>query len=192
MPHVAVSKGKLSSIRLSTNRYAHLGSMRTNATEQYPLGTNHHRMFPLAMVTLLAVAFGFTPATHAQAVAAASDVQGQVPSVGNNSTQEGNTMEAIGLLVTLEARSGKETDAEAFLKSAQPLALNENGTLKWYAIKLGPGKFGIFDSFANEAGRNAHLSGEIAKALGARANELFATPPQIEKVEILATTPLKN
>ena len=101
-------------------------------------------------------------------------------------------METIGLLVTLEARPGKEADAEAFLKSAQPLALNESGTLKWYAIKLGPEKFGIFDTFANEAGRNVHLSGEIAKALGARANELFATPPQIEKVEILATTPLKN
>jgi hypothetical protein len=50
-------------------------------------------------------------------------------------------MEAIGLLVTLEARSGKETDAEAFLKSAQPLSLNEKETLKWYAIKIGPGKF---------------------------------------------------
>ena len=78
-------------------------------------------------------------------------------------------MEAIGLLVTLEARAGKEADAEAFLKSAQPLALNEKGTLKWYAIKIGPGKFGIFDTFANDAGRNAHLTGEIAKALGARA-----------------------
>ena len=86
-------------------------------------------------------------------------------------------MEAIGLLVTLEARAGKEADAEAFLKSAQPLALNEKGTLKWYAIKIGPGKFGIFDTFAALAGRNAELSGEIANALGARANELFATPP---------------
>ena len=68
----------------------------------------------------------------------------------------------------------------------------EVATLKWYAIKIGPAKFGIFDTFANEAGRNAHLTGEIAKALGARANELFATPPQVEKVEILAGTPLKN
>ena len=101
-------------------------------------------------------------------------------------------MEAIGLLVTLEARAGKEAAAEEFLRSAQPLALNEKGTLKWYGIKLGPGKFGIFDTFANEGGRNAHLRGEIAKALGARAKELFATPPQIEKVEILATTPLKD
>src|ERR1700719_5404610 len=78
-------------------------------------------------------------------------------------------MEAIGLLVTLEARAGKEADAEAFLKSAQPLAQDEAGTLKWYAIKLGPKKFGIFDTFANEADRNAHLSGRIAKALGALA-----------------------
>src|ERR1700752_1446953 len=101
-------------------------------------------------------------------------------------------MESIGLLVTLEARAGKEADAEAFLKSAQPLALNEKATLKWYAIKIGPGKFGIFDTFANEEGRNAHLTGEIAKALGARANELFAVAPRIEKTEILASTPLKE
>ena len=101
-------------------------------------------------------------------------------------------MEAIGLLVTLEARQGKEADAEAFLKSAQPLALDERATLKWYAIKVGPGKFGIFETFANEAGRSAHLTGEIAKALGARVNELFAAPPQVEKVEVLASTPFKG
>jgi quinol monooxygenase YgiN len=101
-------------------------------------------------------------------------------------------MEAFGLFVTLEARAGKEADTEAFLKSAQPLAREEDGTLKWYAIRLAPGKFGIFDTFANEAGRNAHLGGEIAKALGARANDLLAVPPRIEKVEVLATTPFKG
>jgi hypothetical protein len=101
-------------------------------------------------------------------------------------------MEAIGLLVTLEALAGKEADAEEFLRSAQPLALAERATLKWYAIKLGPGKFGIFDTFATETGRNAHLTGEIAKELGARASDLFAVPPQVEKVEILANTPLKG
>jgi hypothetical protein len=101
-------------------------------------------------------------------------------------------MEASGLLVTLEARAGKDADAEAFLKSAQPLARDEKGTLKWYAIKLGPGKFGIFDTFANEAGRNAHLTGRIAEALGTLASELSAVPPQVEKVEVLATTPLKG
>jgi hypothetical protein len=64
-------------------------------------------------------------------------------------------MEAIGLLVKLEARQGKEAETEAFLKSAQPLALEERATLKWYAIKLAPGEFGIFDTFANKAGRSA-------------------------------------
>ena len=172
--------------------HGYFGSMRIKAPKQHPPGTSRHRMSPLAMLTLLAAAFGFNPAVRAQDVATASVAQGQVQSIGNHSTQESNSMEAIGLLVTLEARPGKEADAETFLKSAQLLALNENGTLKWYAIKLGPGKFGIFDTFANEGGRNAHLSGDIAKALGARANELFATPPQIEKVEILASTPLKN
>jgi quinol monooxygenase YgiN len=176
----------------SGNPHGQVGSMPIKATKQHLLGTSHHRMFPLAMVALLAAAIGFNPAARAQDVPTASGVQGQVQSIGNNSTQESNSMEAIGLLVTLDARPGKEADAEAFLKSARPLAINENGTLKWYAIKLGPGRFGIFDTFANEAGRNAHLTGEIAKALGARANELFATPPQIEKVEILASTPLKN
>ena len=101
-------------------------------------------------------------------------------------------MEAIGLLVTLDARPGKEADTEAFLKSAQPLARDEKGTLKWYAVKLGPARFGIFDIFANETARDGHLSGEIAKALGARANELLTFPPQIEKVEVLASTPLKG
>jgi hypothetical protein len=100
-------------------------------------------------------------------------------------------MEAIGLLVMLEARPGKEAAAELFLKSAGPLALNEKETLKWYAIKLGPGRFGIFDTFENESGRNAHLTGEVAKALTARASELFAVAPRIEMVEVLATTPLK-
>jgi hypothetical protein len=101
-------------------------------------------------------------------------------------------METLGLLDTLEARAGKEADAEAFLKLARPLALDEKGTLKWYAIKLGPGKFGILDTFANEAGRNAHLTGEIAKNLTARASELFAVPPRVEKVEVIANTPLKG
>jgi quinol monooxygenase YgiN len=116
----------------------------------------------------------------------------QIESVETNSQLENRSMEAIGLLVMLEARPGKEAEVEAFLKSAQPLARDEKGTVKWYAIKLGPGKFGIFDTFANEEGRNGHLAGEIAKALGARATELFATPPQIEKLELLASTPLKG
>lgn len=96
-------------------------------------------------------------------------------------------MDKLAILVLLEARGGKEAEAEAFLKSAQPLAEQEPGTTTWYAVKLGPGRFGIFDTFKNQDGRQAHLTGPIAKALFARAEELFAAPPQVEMLEILAS-----
>jgi quinol monooxygenase YgiN len=96
-------------------------------------------------------------------------------------------MERIGLLVLLQARAGKENAVEAFLKSAEPLVLQERGTLSWYAFKAGPSTFGIFDTFADEEGRSAHLNGDIAKALLSSAEELFATPPQIQMIEILAS-----
>jgi len=96
-------------------------------------------------------------------------------------------MDRFALLALLNAKPGKEKEVEEFLKSAQPLAVQETGTTTWYAVKLGPAKFGIFDTFADEAGRNTHLGGEIAKALFAKAEELFATPPQVEKLEILAS-----
>jgi len=96
-------------------------------------------------------------------------------------------MDRYALLALLEAKPGKEQEVEEFLKSAQPLAEGEAGTSTWYAVKLGPSKFGIFDTFKDESGRNAHLTGDIAKALFARAEELFAKPPQVEKLEILAS-----
>ena len=95
-------------------------------------------------------------------------------------------MDRFALLALLEARPGKEAELESFLKSAQPLATNEPATTTWYAVKLGPSRFGIFDTFKDEAGRNAHLGGDIAKALFAKADELLAKPPQVEKLEILA------
>jgi quinol monooxygenase YgiN len=110
----------------------------------------------------------------------------------NKANQEGPSMEAVALLAILEARPGKEAELEAFLKTAQPLAENETETVRWYAFKIGSAKFGIFDTFANEAGRDAHLTGEIAKSLTARAGELLAVPPQIEKAGILAKTPLNG
>src|SRR5580693_4164028 len=97
---------------------------------------------------------------------------------------EGTIMDKLAILAMLEAKPGKEKEVEEFLKSALPLAEREAGTTSWYALKLGPSKFGIFDTFKDEAGRNAHLSGEIAKALMAKAGELLAKPPQIEKVEL--------
>lgn len=95
-------------------------------------------------------------------------------------------MEKVGILAVLEARPGKERDVEAFLKSALPLAQAEAQTARWYALKLGPSTFGIFDTFADQSGREAHLKGDIAKALFAKADELLAKPPQIQQADILA------
>jgi quinol monooxygenase YgiN len=95
-------------------------------------------------------------------------------------------MVKVALLARLEAKPGQEAAVEAFLKSALPLAQAEAGTVSWYALKLGPSTFGIFDTFEAEAGRQAHLSGPIASALMANAAELLSTPPVIEQVELLA------
>jgi len=95
-------------------------------------------------------------------------------------------MEKVGILAVLEAKPGKEREVEQFLKSALPLAEQETQTVSWYAVKLGPSRFGIFDTFADGKGRDAHLSGEIAKALFAKADDLFARPPAIDQTEILA------
>ncbi len=101
--------------------------------------------------------------------------------------QEEVIMGKVAIWAQLESKPGKEKELEEFLKSAQPLAEREPGTLSWYAIKMGPGKYGIFDTFADENGRNAHLNGEIAKALFAKAKDLLATAPKIDKPEILAS-----
>jgi quinol monooxygenase YgiN len=95
-------------------------------------------------------------------------------------------MERLALLAVLQAKAGKEQALEDFLKSALPLAEAETQTMAWYAFKMGDGRFGIFDTFANEAGRQAHLTGEIAKALFAHAEELLAVAPSIDQPEILA------
>ena len=95
-------------------------------------------------------------------------------------------MSRVSIWAQLQAKPGKEKELAEFLKSAQPLAERERATLSWYAIKMGPGKYAIFDTFADDQGRDAHLNGEIAKALFARAGELLAKPPEIAKPEILA------
>lgn len=95
-------------------------------------------------------------------------------------------MDRFALLAILHARPGKETEVEEFLKSVQPLVELETGTRNWYAFKIGSSTVGIFDTFADESGRDAHLGGAIAKALLAKAEELFVTPPQIERLDIMA------
>jgi quinol monooxygenase YgiN len=95
-------------------------------------------------------------------------------------------MVKLALYVRLEARPGKEKEVEAFLLGGLPLVEEEPGTIAWFALKLGPSTFGIFDAFADEGGRDAHLNGKVAAALMAKAGELFASPPSIEKVDVLA------
>jgi len=95
-------------------------------------------------------------------------------------------MVKYAILARVEAKPGKEEAVEQFLKSALPLAQDEKDTVSWYAIKIGPSTFGIFDTFNEEAGREAHLNGKIAAALMQHANELLSKPPVIEKVELLA------
>ena len=95
-------------------------------------------------------------------------------------------MDKFAIWAMMEAKPGKEREVEDFLKSAQPMAEKEKGTTTWYALKIGPSQFGIFDTFADENGRNAHLNGEIAKALFSKAKDLFTGEPKIEKPEILA------
>lgn len=92
----------------------------------------------------------------------------------------------MAILARLEAKPGKEEALANFLKSALPLAQAEAGTIAWFALKLGSHTFGIFDTFADDNGRQAHLDGEIAKALFAKADELLAQAPTIEMVDILA------
>jgi quinol monooxygenase YgiN len=95
-------------------------------------------------------------------------------------------MAKFALQATLEARPGKEHEVEQFLRDAVGIVQKEAGTRSWFALRFGPRKFGIFDTFDDEAGRQAHVAGEVAKALFAQADELFSSPPQIEQIEILA------
>jgi len=92
----------------------------------------------------------------------------------------------VGLYVRVEAKPGKEEEVANFLRSALPLAQNEPATIVWFAIRLGPSSFGIFDAFPDDEGRQAHLTSPIAKALMAKASELFSQPPSIEKLDVLA------
>ncbi len=95
-------------------------------------------------------------------------------------------MEKLALLVTLQAKPGKESNVESFLKSGLELVQQEPKTDHWFAFKTEDGKYGIFDTFDDEAGRDAHLNGKVAEALKAKTDELFSAAPKIEKVELIA------
>jgi quinol monooxygenase YgiN len=95
-------------------------------------------------------------------------------------------MVKTALLVRLEAKPGKEADVEQFLRGGLSIVQQEPATMDWFAIRIGPSTFGIFDTFPDEAGRDAHLGGRVAAALMAKAPELLAKAPVIEKVDVLA------
>jgi quinol monooxygenase YgiN len=95
-------------------------------------------------------------------------------------------MATKALLVKLEAKPGKEDAVVEFLLSALPLVEQEPGTKPWFAVRFGPSTFGIIDAFPDQAARETHLTGPVGKALGERADELFATPPEISELDVLA------
>jgi quinol monooxygenase YgiN len=95
-------------------------------------------------------------------------------------------MATKAIWVMLKAKPGKENDIEAFLKQGAAMSNDEAQTVTWYGVKIAPGMYGVFDTFDDEAGRDAHLNGEIAKALMANASEFFSNEIKIEKMDILA------
>ena len=95
-------------------------------------------------------------------------------------------MVKVALYVQLEAKPGKEAEVERFLESGLAIVNDEPATTAWFALRMGPSTFGIFDAFPDEAGREAHLSGRVAAALMAKAGELLSEPPVIRKIDVLA------
>jgi quinol monooxygenase YgiN len=96
-------------------------------------------------------------------------------------------MVKLGILARMEAKPGKEEEVASFLEGALPLVQAEPDTVTWYAIRIGPSEFGIFDTFEDDAGRQAHLSGKVAEALMANASALFVRPPDIAQVDVLTS-----
>jgi len=95
-------------------------------------------------------------------------------------------MVKTALLVRLDAKPGKEGEVEQFLRGGLAIVQQEPATIDWFAIRMGPSTFGIFDTFPDDAGRDAHLGGRVAAALMAKAADLLAKAPVIEKVDVLA------
>lgn len=91
-----------------------------------------------------------------------------------------------GLLALLEAKPGKEAELAAFLEQGRSIAVEEAGTVTWYAFRVNDTTFGIFDTFADEDGRQAHLNGRIPQALGQVGPDLLASDPDIRPVDVIA------
>src|SRR5262249_45148168 len=125
-----------------------------------------------------------SPARRRQNCAAAARVNG----AGPRPVGQEKPMSRYSLYVPLEAKPGKEAEVAEFLRSVVPLVNAAPGTTAWFAIQESPSRFAIFDTFDDEAGREAHLNGKVAAALmeKARSGDLFAKAPEIHKIEIMA------
>jgi quinol monooxygenase YgiN len=108
-----------------------------------------------------------------------------IPAPATGPGQEDTIVPTLSVFVRLEAKPGKEAEVAAFLEQGLALARREATTPVWFALRLGPSTFAVFDAFEDEAGRQAHLEGPIAKALMANAPALLATPPVIERIDVL-------
>jgi quinol monooxygenase YgiN len=96
-------------------------------------------------------------------------------------------MVKFGFYVELKARPGKESQVEEFLKQGATMAKKETGIVSWYGVKEEePGLYGIIDTFTNEQGRDEHLTGELAKALFGKADELFSEAPKVHRLHVIA------
>jgi quinol monooxygenase YgiN len=114
------------------------------------------------------------------------DQQASYSLIGASHYKENSTMAKQAIWVMLKAKPGKEADVEAFLKQGAVMSKDEAQTVNWYGVKMAPGTYGVFDTFNDEEGRDAHLNGAIARALMAKAPELFSNEIRVEKMEILA------
>ena len=95
-------------------------------------------------------------------------------------------MVTVGLWVRLKAKPGKEDDVVKFLESGQAIVDDEPNTTAWFAVRLSPSEFAIFDVFPDDAGRQEHLTGRVAAALMASADDLLSEPPDIQRHDVLA------
>lgn len=94
-------------------------------------------------------------------------------------------MDKFAIWSYMKVKPGKEQEVEEFLKYAHSLIEQEPGTTTFYALKIGPSTYGTFDTFTDEAARDAHANGLVAKALLAKVEELFTQPPEIVQTTIL-------
>ena len=112
---------------------------------------------------------------------------GVVLSANESSKRKDEVMNGKALWVVLEAKPGKEAEVEKFLQAGQGLVEAEPKTVSWFAIKIGPSKYGIFDTFADDSGRDAHLNGKVTQALMEKGGDLLAKSPSIEKIDVIAS-----